>query len=403
MRKWNVLFITVFWLESAMASSSIFGFGPNLIGTYQYQYSVAALGRGGYEMAYLDSMNLNQMNFATWAYLSRTTVSFNVSYQGMNIQSQSGQSQFDAKANFNGGFIAWPLIKRNLTVGIGLSPQSVSDLGVQIQNVGIGAKGVQSVNSSGAISEAKLIVALALGKNLSIALVPSLSFGMISDVIGIDFNDVAYNNVSIQNQYQFTGFGLTGNAYLNLWDFMAFGAKIKIPSHLTVKTQQVSRVAYKPYDDVRSITLPFDITIGGNMKLWGPWQIGGDIAYQNWHNGYLLDNEALDNINDGFRIGVGIERSASEEKKSVSYFKNINIRGGAFLSQLNSSSKGEKIHEYGLSFGLGLPIAMDQNRIDMAFEFGQRGELDLNFLREMFFRFNLSISANELWFVHQER
>ena len=117
----------------------------------------------------------------------------------------------------------------------------------------------------------------------------------------------------------------------------------------------------------------------------------------------LLDNEALDNINDGFRIGVGIERSASEEKKSVSYFKNINIRGGAFLSQLNSSSKGEKIHEYGLSFGLGLPIAMDQNRIDMAFEFGQRGELDLNFLREMFFRFNLSISANELWFVHQER
>ena len=92
MRKWNVLFITVFWLESAMASSSIFGFGPNLIGTYQYQYSVAALGRGGYEMAYLDSMNLNQMNFATWAYLSKTTISFNVSYQGMNIQSQSGQS-----------------------------------------------------------------------------------------------------------------------------------------------------------------------------------------------------------------------------------------------------------------------------------------------------------------------
>ena len=156
MRK-TLLILLLFLLSgTVLGSSSIFGFGPNLIGSYQYQYSVAALGRGGYEMAYLDSVSLNQMNFATWSFLSRTTLTLNASYQGMNIESQTGQSQFDSKANFNGGFIAWPLIQRKLTLGIGLVPLSVSDLGVQLQNVGIGASGVQSVVSSGTISEAKI-------------------------------------------------------------------------------------------------------------------------------------------------------------------------------------------------------------------------------------------------------
>ncbi len=402
MRKFLLITSLLFWSGTTLASSSIFGFGPNLIGSYQYQYSTSALGRGGYEMAYLDSVNLNQMNFATWSFLSRTTVSLNMSYQGMTIESQNGQSQFDAKTNFNGGFIAWPLIQRKLTLGIGLVPQSVSDLGVQIENVGVGSKGVQTVISTGTISEAKIIIALALNKNMGIALVPSLSFGMIKDFVRINFNDIAYGNVLIENRYQFSGVGLTGNVYLNLWDFIAFGGKIKIPSQLTVKTEQLSIVASTLHNDVRNITLPFDAVIGANIKLWGQWQIGTDLAYQNWHNGYLVDGVALDNINDGFRLGVGIERGP-EEKKYTSYFKNINIRGGAFLRQLNSSSKGEKIHEYGLTFGLGFPIVKNQNRIDMALEFGQRGDLDLNFLREIFFRFNFAISTNELWFVQQER
>ena len=151
--------------------------------------------------------------------------------------------------------------------------------------------------------------------------------------------------------------------------------------------------------DLHSRRIDFD---EANLQLWGPWQLGGDIAYQNWHNGYLLDNVAHDNINDGFRLGVGIERGP-EDKKYTSYFKNINIRGGAFISQLNSSSKGEKIYEYGVSFGLGFPIVKNHNRIDIAAEFGQRGDLDLNFLRELYFKFNFSLSTNELWFVQQER
>jgi hypothetical protein len=402
MRKLSLFLLTLLWAQAVSASSSIFGFGPNLIGTYQYQYSTSALGRGGYEMAYMDSVNLNQMNFATWAYLSRTTVTINMSYQGMNIESQTGQSQFDSKANFNGGYIAWPLIQRKMTLGIGLAPLSVSDLGVQLQNVGIGAKGIQTVNSLGTISEAKIVFAMALSKNMGFAIVPSFTFGLIKDQIRINFDDAAYGDVAIENRYQFSGFGVAGNAYLNFWDFLALGAKIKIPSHLTVGTEQISIVAASPYENTRSVTLPFDVVIGANLKLWGEWQLGGDLAYQNWHNGYLVDNKALDNINDGIRIGVGIERGP-EEKKYTSYFKNVNLRGGAFVSQLNSTSKGETINEYGLTFGLGFPIIKNQNRIDLAFEFGQRGDLGLNFLREMFFRFNFSLSTNELWFVQQER
>ncbi|GAG85107.1 unnamed protein product, partial [marine sediment metagenome] len=57
------------------SESSVFALAPFSIGEHHYPYSTAALGRGGFSMAFMDSVALNQMNYSLWAFLPQTTFS----------------------------------------------------------------------------------------------------------------------------------------------------------------------------------------------------------------------------------------------------------------------------------------------------------------------------------------
>ena len=210
------------------AWSSIYGFGPNTLGTYQYPYSTAALGRGGFAMATIDSLNLNLTNFSTWSRLTLTTFTLNMEYQGLNIKSARGNELNLTDASFKGGYIAWPLIQRKLAMGIGLSPLVTSDLGIKISNVGIGAPATQSVESQGTISVVKLVFAYRISDHFSIGLVPNFHFGIITDQIKIRYSDIAYGRLDLENKYQVYGVGAELSGYYETWQLASSGCTIQI-------------------------------------------------------------------------------------------------------------------------------------------------------------------------------
>jgi len=138
---------------------------------------------------------------------------------------------------------------------------------------------------------------------------------------------------------------------------------------------------------------------------WQPFErfvIGGDIDYIDWKKGYLFNGYPLSYMNNNFRIGAGVELKPSI-RRLASYSDRMNYRAGVFYGQMNFLSNGKPVNEYGLSLGLGLPIGRANSRIDVAFQAGKRGDLSINGLSEMFFRLNFSVSADELWFVRDER
>jgi hypothetical protein len=388
--------------QFAVASSSIFGFGPNLLGSYQYPYSTAALGRGGFSMAIVDTVGLNQANFATWAKLPLSTFVLNMEYQGLNISSASDRNIFLTEANFRGGYVAWPLIRRKMTLGVGLVPHLVGNLGIQVENVGIGAPAVQSVESSGTISEAKLIFALQLTRNLSVSVAPIFNFGVIKDQINIRYNDIAYGDISIENRYQAHGVNGQIGAYWEMGNWLAAGASFKLPVKLTVYSTQSSLSSEKTVDGFRDIQLPLDATAGAAIKFSRRFLIGIDVNYQDWKRGYEVDGRRISNMNNSMRVGTGFQRGPSQDLYA-SYFQKMTIRGGAFYGQMNATSNGNLIHEYGVTFGLGFPIRLNRNRFDISAEMGRRGDKSLNFIEELYFKLNFSISTNELWFVQQDR
>jgi hypothetical protein len=385
------------------AESSVFALGMNSIGEHHYPYSTAALGRGGFSMAVIDSINLNQMNYALWTYLPRTTFALNFAYQGLKTESAYNQIS-SVDGNFFGGFMAIPLIPKVAAFGFGILPKSFNNQGFIIQGLGIGAPATQTIKVKGTLSEVQLIGALAVNQNLSIGLYLYYNLGKINDNTKIDYNDPAYRDIVVENQYQFYGKApsVGVSAFLLLTPRLSVGAQIKFPSVMTMYTQQISLSAEKKIDKYQTITFPLNSTVGFSYVPWERWLIGADVDYINWKSGYKFNGLAVNNMANNFRLGAGIERTPSR-RRLASYTDRMNYRAGMFYGQLNFLANGQLVNEYGLSLGLGLPIRSGSSRIDLALQIGQRGDITVNGLSEKFFKLNMSFSANELWFMNEDR
>jgi hypothetical protein len=354
-------------------------------------------------MAFVDSVNLNQMNYALWTHIQRTTFTLNVGYQG--LESKSPDNTIGSlDGSFQGGFLAIPIAKKKLSIGFGIIPKSINNQGFVIRDAGIGARAIQTIQSKGTLSEVQLVGAWSPIPDFSLGFFAYYILGKIRDNTTIDYLDVSYADIRVNNEYHFYGngpsFGVSG--FLRLTPRLTIGARAKIPTKITVYSQQESISAQKTVEEYQEVTFPLNLTVG---LAWQPFErfvIGGDIDYIDWKTGYLFNGLPLSYMNNNFRVGAGVEFKPSK-RRLASYGNRINYRAGVFFGQMNFLANNEPVNEYGLSFGLGLPISRSFSRLDIAFQAGKRGDIEINGLSEMFFRLNFSVSASELWFIRDDR
>ena len=60
---------------------------------------------------------------------------------------------------------------------------------------------------------------------------------------------------------------------------------------------------------------------------------------------------------------------------------------------------GSAIDEFGMSFGLGLPVSQFFSNANIGVEFGKRGTTDNNLIEEKFVNLQIGLSLNDRWFV----
>jgi len=398
----SLVLLVVFILpEMAAGGTSIFGFGPRLIGSYRNSYSISALGRGGFEMSFIDSLGINQLNYALWTKLERTSISVSFNYSGITTVSDQAHV-YNADAGFTGGFLTLPLIRQKLVVGLGLIPRYVNNTGIKILNIGPDANASQEIKTKGNLSEAALVGSFSPRPHLSLALDVGYDFGMITDVSSILYDNTVFADIHIQDEYQMRGanFGLSG--FYEFGEKYSFGVKYKSPTHITVHQERKSSNLPAAIKQSRDIDLPSLFALGLGYKISPLWQTGMDCIYQNWKGSYAVDDEKVEQIRDSYRIGLGFEKSPVE-KRFLPVLQNLSWRGGLFFSQLNVTANDNPVYEYGLTAGLSLPIRKHRNRIDLALEFGQRGDKKSTFLSEKFFGISLSLLSSEQWFVREKR
>ncbi|TFG99100.1 MAG: hypothetical protein E4H13_09195 [Calditrichales bacterium] len=405
MQKIKTIFIIILFIlpTTSFSESSVFALTKKSLGEHHYPYSAAALGRGGFAMAFPDSVQINQVNFSLWSFMPRTTFTLEMMYQGLGTESKTDQiSSYDG--TFLGGYLTIPLIQHKMAIGFGIQPSSFNNQGFLIQNLGVGAPAEQTIKTKGTLSEVQVAATYAPNERMSFGVLMYYILGKITDNTTITYADRDYASIIIENQYQFYGlapsFGVSG--FYRMFDWLSLGGRLKIPTKVKVFSKQKSLTTNKTIDRDQKVSFPVNITVGFSIQPFERLILGGDIDYIDWKNGYLFNGLPISQMNNNFRIGAGFEYLPSK-RRLTSYGDKMNYRAGAFFGQMNFLANDETINEYGISLGLGLPIRSGNSRVDVAFQLGQRGDLGTNNLSEKFFRLNLQVSANELWFVRDDR
>ena len=80
------------------------------------------------------------------------------------------------------------------------------------------------------------------------------------------------------------------------------------------------------------------------------------------------------------------------------YWKRIVYRTGIRFEDTGLRINNEDIKEFGISFGVGLPVGRIFSNANVGFEIGTRGVNTANLVKENFVKFQMSLSLNDRWF-----
>lgn len=135
---------------------------------------------------------------------------------------------------------------------------------------------------------------------------------------------------------------------------------------------------------------------------YGNWLIGADLVQNNWsqYRFYAVPDSVQNNWE--LRFGGQIR---PEPKKN--YFSNVAYRAGFVIGQ-DYIHVQKKLPVWGLSFGMGLPLAnynqlarTQASIINLSIEYTKRGNNN-NLLKDNFFRVSVGISLSDLWFIKRK-
>lgn len=157
-----------------------------------------------------------------------------------------------------------------------------------------------------------------------------------------------------------------------------------------------------------SVTYPASYTAGfvlenivGNS---GSFLFGADLLQTKWSNYRYFG--AIDSVQDNWQLRVG-GHYRPNAKVGSTYWNNVTYRAGFFFGP-DYIRIGNQIPLYGITFGMGLPLA-NYNRlspyqfttINVALEYERRGNNE-NALKENMFRISLGLNFSDLWFTKRK-
>ena len=83
-------------------------------------------------------------------------------------------------------------------------------------------------------------------------------------------------------------------------------------------------------------------------------------------------------------------------------WQRVVYRSGIYFEKTGLNINNQSIKEFGISFGLGIPVGRLFSNLNTVVEIGRRGTTNENLVKENFVNFQLSLSLNDRWFVKRK-
>lgn len=267
---------------------------------------------------------------------------------------------------------------------------------------------------SGGFSQLYWGNAFRIGKKLSVGFNMKYMFGSIIRSRGISFPDSieiknTYIRGSIKPSDIYGEVGIQYKASLPKGMFMvvggAFSPQFEINSKANFLTTtyfgDINSVQYS-YDTIQflvnqkgTFTLPIRTGFGVTVGKEGKWTAGADFLWQNWEKYEYYGTS--DSLVNKWNVAIGGEY-IPDARSMNSYFQRIAYRLGGHYGKTPLYLKDKHLDEFGISFGLGLPIKKSKSTINLSLSMGKRGTIQNGLINERFIRFTVGVNVFENWF-----
>lgn len=144
-----------------------------------------------------------------------------------------------------------------------------------------------------------------------------------------------------------------------------------------------------------SFTMPVRTGAGVSIGKKGRWLAGVDFSWQNWEK-YEYFGES-DSLANSWRIIAGGEYTPNPSS-ILSYFQRVHYRMGFHYGKSNLIFRDNHLNEFGIAFGLGLPIRKSRSTINASVQFGRFGTTADGLIQDNFLRFTVGVNVVENWF-----
>lgn len=388
-----------------------------------------ALGGGG--LGLRSATNINFLNPASYSELSITTVEFGFTNNALSMDDGT-QKQFKNNSYINHVAFGFPVINNKWGMSFGMLP--FSNIGYDYKNT-VNDPVAGDIDyyyvGDGGLNKAYFGNALKFNLDsssvLSVGANASYLFGSFNSFKALVYGDLPnsfnfiethYRHVSDFSfdggvQYQKNFKNTKGEKY-NL----TIGLTYTLPVELNVKTSSLITTFKGPIDyansntkdtvlnetDVKEfIQLPSTIGTGIVFTKENKWTALVDFKTSTWSQVNTPAN-ANYTLNSSYTLIGGFEFTPKYDAFN-NYFKRIKYRFGARFTKGYLSINNIDINEYGITFGMFLPIKRTDTAlpgINLGFEYGGKGKAESGLIQEKYFNINIGITINDRWFIKRK-
>ncbi|GGD19924.1 hypothetical protein [Flavobacterium orientale] len=382
------------------------------IGEFKIKGAVENRTMGGVGV-FKDSLSINFLNPASYANLKATSFAVSGSHNFTTLQAQN-ESEQAQRTSFDYLAVGLPLGKSSAVFG--LMPYTA--VGYKIQNSFNDEEGFfrNKVSSGkGGVNRLFFGYGYSLTNDFSVGVDVNYHFGNVETtsleyIAGVQLGTREINNSSIAG-FGFN-FGLMYNKKIteknSIFASLTYSPDSKLTIDNTTKIATVNviipenPIEVESEDDITSsnkINNPGKVSLGfgyGNAQKFG---IGTQLTFtQNSDFGNRFEDINNVSFENGTKIGLGgyfIPKVLSYSN----YWNRVTYRAGMSYENTGMVINNEDIKDYGINFGLGLPVSGTLSNINIGFEYGSRGTNKANLIREKYFNILISLSLSDKWFV----
>ena len=358
---------------------------------------------------------INPINPASFSNISLTT--FEASLVSNNVEYTSGsQSRTGSNTQFGHMAVALPLAQK-WGVGFGIRPYSSVGYDYGERGQVNGNDVVYSYEGSGGVNELFVGTAVEITKTIALGVKGQYYFGTITDDrrVVYDGNSTNFLNTLDQRNTRIRALSYE----VGLQYYANYKKDYRVLAGFTVST--TDKLGGKRSQLIRNYTGAIDFenykdtalfVVNQNADFAFAPQYGIGFAFEKkleWIASIDLKSRAWgdEQIEEGIEFGnsqiinVGFEKY-SKLSGFGSYFKRMGYRLGARYNSSVISIDNEDIQEFGISFGIAMPLRKSFSTLNLGVELGRRGKDESNLTQEDFFNIQFGVTINDKWFIKRK-